>query len=344
MKKYLLIIWFLFSINIISESQNAEYSLIINDGQFYSAPFTVFVPDLLLNNVDKIELLLINSVKNDLFGSSDSTFCFKPKYSAENQIRNIRIEEKDIAKTGTLFIFSIKKLEIPFYKAACRFVPILRVTYNSAIKDSNSSTSKLIIADNSIYIANQIGALLTSFMLCILLVAIIYILIKLSGKSFFQLFTVFGCKSSLSLTQLGLWTISAGYIILAYGLTRQEIPEIPITLISLIGLSIFTSAFGYTQSQQKAEITKRDVMSNNIDANVSDIKSLVSIEINGKLFPSIAKAQYLFWTLLTIILFVYKSLVEGVVWNIPEELVFLMGLSQGSFLYRNHQELKKENK
>lgn len=342
--KYLLTILLIFHVCVFGENQISEYSLIINDGQFYSAPFTVFVPDLSLKDVNKVELLLINSVKNDLFGSADSTVCFKPKYYAENQIRTIIIEEKDIAKTGTLFIFSIKNLKIPFYKAAGRYVPILKVTYNNNVKDSVASTVKLIISDKNIYIANQIGAFLISFVLCFLVVSFIYVLIKLSGKSFFQLFTVFGCKSSLSLTQLGLWTISAGYIILAYGLTRQEIPEIPITLISLIGLSIFTSAFGYNQSQQKAEITKSNGISNSTDTMVSDIKSLVSIEINGKLYPSIAKAQYLFWTLLTIILFVYKSIVEGVIWNIPEELVFLMGLSQGSFLYRNHQELKKENK
>ena len=47
---------------------------------------------------------------------------------------------------------------------------------------------------------------------------------------------------------------------------------------------------------------------------------------------SIEKAQLLFWTYITIIIFIVKSYDEGQLWNVPYQLVALMGISQATFL------------
>ena len=47
---------------------------------------------------------------------------------------------------------------------------------------------------------------------------------------------------------------------------------------------------------------------------------------------SLAKAQMLFWTVLLLVLFVSKSILEGGIWEVPWPLVALMGFSQAGYL------------
>jgi hypothetical protein len=47
---------------------------------------------------------------------------------------------------------------------------------------------------------------------------------------------------------------------------------------------------------------------------------------------SLAKAQMLFWTILLLVLFVSKSILEGQIWDVPWPLVALMGFSQLGYL------------
>jgi hypothetical protein len=47
---------------------------------------------------------------------------------------------------------------------------------------------------------------------------------------------------------------------------------------------------------------------------------------------SLSKAQMLFWTVLLLVLFVSKSILEGQIWAVPWELVALMGFSQAGYL------------
>jgi hypothetical protein len=62
-------------------------------------------------------------------------------------------------------------------------------------------------------------------------------------------------------------------------------------------------------------------------------------------YPSIAKIQVLIWTAITLTLFIYLSIKEGELWEVPNELVILMGISQATFLGRQQmaiQDVKKE--
>ena len=47
---------------------------------------------------------------------------------------------------------------------------------------------------------------------------------------------------------------------------------------------------------------------------------------------SLSKAQMIFWTILLVILFVSKSVLDGAIWEVPWALVALMGFSQAGFL------------
>jgi len=52
----------------------------------------------------------------------------------------------------------------------------------------------------------------------------------------------------------------------------------------------------------------------------------------GKAILSLARAQMVFWTVLTLFLFIVKSILDGNLWAVPWELVALMGLSQVGYL------------
>jgi hypothetical protein len=47
---------------------------------------------------------------------------------------------------------------------------------------------------------------------------------------------------------------------------------------------------------------------------------------------SLSKAQMLFWTVLLLVLFLSKSILEGAIWEVPWPLVALMGFSQAGYL------------
>ena len=60
--------------------------------------------------------------------------------------------------------------------------------------------------------------------------------------------------------------------------------------------------------------------------------------------PIFAKSQMLFWTILTIVIFFFKTTIDGILWDVPEELVILMGISQGGFLVRKQMAVKEKVK
>jgi hypothetical protein len=47
---------------------------------------------------------------------------------------------------------------------------------------------------------------------------------------------------------------------------------------------------------------------------------------------SLSKAQMLFWTILLLTMFMSKSILDGVIWEVPWALVALMGFSQAGYL------------
>jgi hypothetical protein len=47
---------------------------------------------------------------------------------------------------------------------------------------------------------------------------------------------------------------------------------------------------------------------------------------------SLSKAQMIFWTVLLLVLFISKSILDGAIWDTPWALVALMGFSQVGYL------------
>lgn len=59
----------------------------------------------------------------------------------------------------------------------------------------------------------------------------------------------FFCSSdgrlSLARTQVALWTVAIGMVVGGYGMLRLEVPNIPDTLVILMGMSLLTGGVSY---------------------------------------------------------------------------------------------------
>jgi hypothetical protein len=141
---------------------------------------------------------------------------------------------------------------------------------------------------------------------------------------------------SLAQTQVACWTVAVGAIVLAYGLVRLKIPDIPESLLVLMGASLVTGDIGFFRDAQKQQAAAGGPGAAIPQVDTWHVNDLLRIFTPGAGQQpgdlSLAKAQMLFWTVLLIVLFVVKSVLDGAIWNVPWELVALMGFSQAGYL------------
>ena len=123
--------------------------------------------------------------------------------------------------------------------------------------------------------------------------------------------------------------VTVGSVVLAYGLIRLEIPDIPTSVLVLMGASLTTGGVAYFQDAQKQQAAGGAAPTRSSWA-VGDLVHIFTGEQAGEL--SLSKAQMLFWTALLLVLFVSKSVLDGAIWEVPWALVALMGFSQAGYL------------
>lgn len=140
---------------------------------------------------------------------------------------------------------------------------------------------------------------------------------------------------SLSKAQVALWTTAIGAVVFFHGLIQLDVPIIPTQLLVLMGLSVATGGISYLAPPPQAVASTTDQPN---PAGGAKIRPALSDLI--RTFPnpgtpelSISRAQMLFWTVVTVILFVSKSALEGGPWEVPWTLVGLMGISQAAYLF-----------
>ena len=135
---------------------------------------------------------------------------------------------------------------------------------------------------------------------------------------------------SLAQTQVACWTVAVGGVVLGYGMVRLEVPTIPTSLLALMGASLVTGGVGYFKDAQKQEAAATAGPVARRSPALADL--LVGFTPGQEPELSLAKAQMLFWTLALLVLFVAKSILDGMIWDVPWPLVALMGFSQAGYL------------
>ena len=121
-------------------------------------------------------------------------------------------------------------------------------------------------------------------------------------------------KLSLSRVQMSTWTLAIGAMVCVFGLIHLKVPEIPMTLVALMGLSLVTSGISAHQGEKKRKSKKADPKprSGFLSAQLSQ---LIADSETGQI--SLPRVQMLFWTMLNVSLFLVKSTLDGELWEVP---------------------------
>jgi len=237
-----------------------------------------------------------------------------------------------IGRTGTLLLFDLRTAEFTL-KPCTRVTPVLRW----------GEPRQTAIGERPVYIGNLLAAGVLSFLFVgFVAVVLVYFASRTeTTDSFWRvgwnrlLLNPWG-RLSLSKTQAAFWTLCIGGMVFCFGLTRLEVPAIPESLVALMGLSLATRATIFITEQpkksddsSKKKPPEQETVRENITPRLRDL-----INSGQKIGNPVAitKAQMVFWTCIAGFLFCVKSLLNGELWEVPWQLVALMGISQASYV------------
>jgi len=232
-----------------------------------------------------------------------------------------------VSTPGTLLMFNISDFKLPSILPFIHVTPVLRW------QDNERGCYELIsVPEGLVNLANTSGIVLNTLLLIGMLALLLTAIAAKSGGAWHAIIQVLcekNGKLSLSKVQMALWTGVILAVVYAYSLARTATPEIPETLLLLMGASYATRALVQWRGGSKAQDDPTPPAEQAPPAEQVRVKPqwihLVS-DSDGSL--SLPRMQMLVWTILTIVMFITKSLLDGHMWNVPIELVALMGMSQ----------------
>ena len=305
-----------------AQREDNDIRLFMADGQLKNLPVRVLITHDIAWDMNP-ELRLSRWIRTDDKNAKQNR-TIRPIEIAPNHRWIQDINGQDVSLTGTLLIFDLREYPVAFYKPMTRIVPALRWEE----KLGKVLEPQTAVSQDEVYLGNIASAIgWTILLVGTLLILIAHWSFKLKGSAK-SLFVNPKGKLSLSKVQVCLWTVAIGSLVAMFGFIRLQIPDLPESLLALMGLSLATSGISYSKAiKDGTEATKQEDYS-------GDLSDLIS-EINpntGETVLSVARAQLLFWTGIMLTLFVAKSFIDGVLWEVPWEMVTLMGMSQVGYV------------
>ena len=306
----------------VSQESDEELRLFMPDGQLRNLPVRVYVThDITWDMNPELRLSRWVSMTSDKERQNPT---IRPVEVAPNQRWTQLIRGQEVSFTGTLLMFDLRNYPIAYYKPMTRVVPTVSWEESSG----KILGTKAVIAEDEVYLGNLSAALGWTIILVALFAVIVAFWSKKTSQSYLALIAGFSGKLSLSQFQICAWTLAIGSLVAMFGFIRLEVPDIPESLLALMGLSLATSGISYAQATKgKTQPISRP----KTHWHLSDL--ITQIDPNTQEASlSVARTQMLFWTIIMLALFVSKSLIDGVLWEVPWEMVALMGMSQAGYL------------
>jgi hypothetical protein len=298
----------------VPQDEEEGIQISVPEGQFMSEPIEIFINQDITKAMNP-KLILINMPLLGVKKKSEDAK-FSPQVIARKQKKIVN----NIESKGTILLFSLRQYPFQFYEILKQVKPVL--IWNDP--DDPEESHQAIGSPTNI--GNDIPFLIFVIAIVGVCVSVIAIWSKRADKSALGLLLGNDGYLSLSRTQVAAWTIVVGGVVFGFGLLMLKVPNIPESLVALMGLSLATGGIKhYTGSKE----------------NPKDIKprrfSLADLICEGgpesdTPKTSLPKAQMLFWTVLMLYLFIIKSIADGKLWEVPWEMVALMGMSQAAYL------------
>lgn len=315
-----LLVWLVLAPSIaLAASDGQTIRLFMPDGQLKSHTVRVYVThDISANQDPRLRLLRSHSVTKKAVAESTK---IEPGIVAPGQEWVERVNGQKVRRTGTLLLFDLSHLNFRF-KAMMRVMPVVSWT--------EGDLERIVISSREVNLGNVIAAMgWTTLVVGIVVLLIIFLAWRNTGNPL-QLLTGAGGHLSLSKTQVASWTVVVGGVVLGFGMVKFEVPEIPTSLLALMGASLVTGGVSYFRDANQMQPAAPGGSQPPAVPELADLLRAFAPGQATKL--SLAKAQMLFWTLLLIVIFVSKSILDGAIWNVPWPLVALMGFSQAGYL------------
>jgi hypothetical protein len=328
-----------------AKDQARIHSMYMPDGQLIDSPIHVYVQGIDNSVLQNAQLSLEYRKRDKKTAGSENTegdqkvegeIPVKVFRMIQNQQFEREIKGKKETTSGTelIFFFPVDQVKIPWYKAGTIFLPILY-----------DEQGKPIARSRHVYIIHKLGTVIFVFMIIAPIVVVINFLARTDRRLFGikELLRTADGRMSVSLTQAFLWTLAVGASVLMYGVSRLEVPDIPVSLWVLMGMSAATGVIGHYQ----ADSVNKERVSRGATAKreAASLKQLVMVKLpDGTDDPDLSKAQLLFWTVITLSIFIIKSYTAGTLWDVPESLLVLMGISQMGYMSRQQTIIQLERK
>jgi len=296
------------------------FRLYMPDGQLKSHSIRVYVTrDILPNQSPRLRLLRSHAVTKK---AVDEATLEEPGVVAPGQEWIESVEGQQVRRSGTLLLFDISKIDFGL-RAMLRVMPVVSWT--------EGGIGRVAVGPSDVNVGNIVTAICWTVVVVGLALLLVIALSWRGGGNPLLLLTGVDGHLSLAQTQVACWTVAVGSVVLVYGLIRLEIPDIPPSLLALMGASLATGGLAYFQDAQKQRAE--------VAAGVAPVQRTLALGDLVRVFTSgqppelsLAKAQMLFWTMLLLVLFVSKSILDGAIWEVPWALVALMGFSQAGYL------------
>jgi hypothetical protein len=295
--------------------------LYMPDGQLKSHSIRVYMTrDIPASQMPRLRLLRSHVVTK---GAVDDATLLEPGVVAPGQEWIESVRGQDIRRTGTLLLFNLSHMSFGL-KAMLRVMPVVTWTEGGA--------EHIVVGTSEVNVGNIVAAIGWTVVIVGVVLLIILGLSRRAGGNPLLLLAGVDGHLSLAQTQVACWTIAAGSVVLGYGLVRLEVPTIPPSLLVLMGASLATGGIAYFRDAQKQQAALATGVTTG-GGRTPELADLIRAFTPGQAPElSLAKAQMLFWTVLLLVLFVSKSILDGVVWEVPWALVALMGFSQAGYL------------
>lgn len=342
-------------------ANRAPVILYVPDGQLRSHPFRVYVAAN-ITQANNPHLILDRSHAGTKSVEAEATSL--KALDALEVTWTEKVDGHDASRTGSLLLFRVP--DEPYFEAR----PMIRVRPVLHWTDGNVERAATTESDINV---GDIWRIVAWTALAIgIALATITILSWQKNRSPMLLLAAIDGHLSLAQTQVACWTLAVGSVVLGYGILRQQPPDIPSSLIVLMGFSLATGGAGFVGDTKKQQQAGTPTQAGAAPAPLAgNPLAAVGLAVGSAAIPggtavavvpitatavaaqprtwsfgdlvrtftpgsdpqlSLAKAQMLFWTILLLVLFVSKSILDGVLWEIPWPLVGLMGVSQAGYV------------
>lgn len=318
--------------------------LYVPDGQVNSHPLRVFLNRDITQ--DDHPRLLLCAPHTICAMPADANDGWSPKLVAPGQQWTDVVDGQERTSKGTLLLFDLNTYPMPSWKPMARVTPVLHWGNNSGIA----------VGSRDIYLGHLKAAIAWTLALLLVLAATIGMAAR--GKTGHMRYLLCGPDHYYSLwrVQLTAWTLAVGGMVFCFGMIRMAVPQIPESLVALMGLSLATGAVSAGKARSDAArkllnagkalppVATTPVAGDAPAAVEGSVPSMnPGLPAFGDLISdydeqlkrvvlSIPKAQMLFWTVLILFLFISKTILDGQLWEVPWELVAFTGFSQAGYV------------